>query len=202
MPPLIWASDPLVAILDFETRHKSPAAAALFSWAVWAVDSLHYLDDIDSVYDTSYVTVGGHRPDVVDVAHARWATGTAATALDLCAAGLGRAFCNHNASKELALVQFDPTERRVQQRRTRLPPRACQWVDMVLADANYLQIKEARDWLTHSRLRRHFTLAAGGPPQRLELELAVKVSVRKLIEEARDCTTRLVQGFVDTLPQL
>ncbi len=77
-----WPTGPIELIQSFENRHKSPTAGALFSWAAWAVESLHYLDDIDRAYDTSHATIGGHTPDVVDVAHARWATATSITALD------------------------------------------------------------------------------------------------------------------------
>jgi len=100
MPPFIWTSEPTELIQSFETRHKNPLAGALFGWAAWAVESLHYLDDIDRAYDTSHKVIGAHRPDVVDVAHARWATGTCITALDLCAAGLGRSFCAHDGPRD------------------------------------------------------------------------------------------------------
>src|SRR4051794_7528585 len=94
MPPLSWAANnPVELIQSFErSRDQMGEAAALFTWAVWTTESLHYLDDIDRAYDSDPPTEGQSR-DVIDVTHARWATGTAATALDLCAAGLGRAFC-------------------------------------------------------------------------------------------------------------
>jgi hypothetical protein len=76
MPPFTWTSEPIGLIQSFETRHKNPLAGALFAWAAWAVESLHYLDDIDSEYDASHTVIGAHPPDVVDVAHARWATGS------------------------------------------------------------------------------------------------------------------------------
>ncbi|MGH7183392.1 MAG: hypothetical protein ACREJN_15640 [Nitrospiraceae bacterium] len=85
MPPFTWTIEPTGLIQAFERRHNNPSASALFTWAVRAVESLHYLDDIDRAYDVSHMVTGAHRPDVVDVAHARWATGTCITALDLCA---------------------------------------------------------------------------------------------------------------------
>jgi hypothetical protein len=202
MPPLIWASDPIVSIQDFESRHESATAGALFAWAVGAVESLHYLDDIDRAFDTSGAAIGGHRPDIVDVSHARWATGTAATAIDLCAAGLGRVFCNNNSNREFALAQFDPSEKKAQQHRARLPSDAQKWVDTVLSDPAFREIKRARHWLTHSRLKRHFTMSIGGPPQRIELEITAKVPVRTLIEDVRDCATRHVKHLVNILPQI
>ena len=206
MPSYNWLIDPVNLIQQFEARHNSSAAGALFAWAVWAVDSLHYLDDLDQAFDVSHVPLADHRPDVVDVAHARWATGTSITSLDLCAAGLGRAFCAHNGMYELDLGDFDPAaskSRPIVARRTHLPPNAQQWIDRVLADPQYIEAKSARDWLTHSRLRRHFFLSIGGPPQRLTLEFGTtQLPVRGLIELARDLATRHVSDFLQLLPQL
>ena len=89
MPPFPWPVEPVAVIQAFEARHQKPEAGALLSWAAWTLDGLQYLDDIDLQYDTSRAPVGNHRPDVVDVSHARWATGTCMTALDLCAAASG-----------------------------------------------------------------------------------------------------------------
>jgi hypothetical protein len=205
MPPFKWTSDPIELIQSFETRHKNPFSGALFAWAVWTVESLHYLDDIDRAYETSHAVSGAHRLDVVDVAHARWATGTCITALDLCAAGLGRSFCAHNQPRELDLAGFDPSKpsKRQDARRTLLPAPARQWVDEVCADVHYKQIKGARDWLVHSRLIRHFTLDAGGPLQRLKLEIeTTQFGVRHVVEVARDVATQHVAAFLALLPRL
>jgi len=201
MPPFNWRVDPTDLIKSFEARHQNPASGALFCWAASSVESLHYLDDIDRIYDTSHATIADHGPDVVDVAHARWATATSITALDLCAAGLGRAFCQHQGTRELGLPGFAPGSH--QDRRTKLPSLARKWIDAVHADPQYKTIKQSRNWLTHSRIIRHFTLATAGPPQRLQLELGgTKVEVRQLIEDARDCATRHVSEFIEKLPQL
>src|SRR5687768_12483399 len=108
MPPHTWATDPVTLVQAFEARHAQREAGALLVWAAWSVDCLHYLDDVDGEYDRSRTVRGGHRPDVVDIAHVRWATGTCITALDLCAAGLGRTFCRQTSARELALPDFDP----------------------------------------------------------------------------------------------
>ena len=198
MPPLPWIAERTELIQQFETRHQSPDSAALLSWAAWAVDSLHYLDDIDLAYDTSPETIGDHDPAVVDVAHARWATTTSITAVDLCAAALGRAFCQHENEKELDLEDLKPL-------RAQLPSLARRWVEDVCAASQYKTIKEARNWLTHSRVPRHFAvnLGAGGPPQRLQLELpTTTVGVRQLIEDARDFATQHVSALLEMLPRL
>lgn len=210
MSVLNWPTEPIELIRAFEIRHNNPASGALFSWAVWEVESLQYLDDIDRAYDASRTVVGAHRPDVVDVAHARWATGTSISALDLCAAGLGRTFCSHREVREFALAYFDPQphgrrehKENIHRRRAQLPLQAKQWVDDVFKDSQYTVVKGARDWLTHSRVTRHFTLATREPDPRLELELdETRLPVRKLIEHARDLATRHVIHFMQILPQI
>src|SRR5258706_7089498 len=174
MPSHNWLTDPVQIIQAFEARHSEPEAGALLSWAVYCVESLHYLDDIDYGYDVSHSVVGGHRPDIADVSHARWSTGTSITALDLCAAGLGRALCGHTSIHEPAMSHFAPrpsSNRRTNRLRSALPPAARQWIDGVFHDTRYSDIKAARDTLTHSRIRRHFTLAINRPPQRLKLSI-------------------------------
>ncbi len=210
MPPFTWIREPTGVIQAFETQHKNALAGALFAWAASAVESLHYLDDIDRTYDDSHAVIGAHRPDVVDVAHARWATGTCITALDLCAAGLGRSFCKHVGPRELDLTCFDSSHshkwklERILGWREQLPPLALQWVDGVCADAGYNKVKEARNWLVHSRLLRHYAIVPGGPPQRLKLGLETtgQMEVRHLVEVARDVATRHIVAFLDLLPRV
>jgi len=205
MPPFTWANDPIKAIQAFEGKHASLQAGALFVWAVAATESLHYLDDLDKTYGTSHTVVGSHRPDVVDVAHARWATSTCITALDLCAAGLGRAFCKHGGQREPDLGWFDSARqlKRIVVWRAHLPASILQWVDGVLGDADYKKIKEARDWLVHSRLNRHFAITPGGPPHRLKLELqSVQLEIPQLVEVARDVATNHISSFIVILPNV
>ena len=207
MPPLAWSIDPASVIQTFELRRKCPSAGALFAWAARTVEGLHYLDDIDRRYDTSHAVVDGHRSDVADVAHARWATGTCITALDLCAAGLGRSFCAYTGPHEFSLTDFDLSlaskkQARVRRRwRRHLPVQATRWVDAVCSDADYRKIKEARNWLVHSRPTAHYTLAIGGPPIRLKLAVASgkPLEVRHIIELARDVATRHVTTFLSLL---
>src|SRR5690349_12740359 len=98
-----WSVKPMDVIMEFEKRHAKPDSGALLMWAVFSADSLHYLADVDARPEIE----GDHDPDTADIAHARWATGTCITALDLCAAALGRTFCGHKLRRELALSSFD-----------------------------------------------------------------------------------------------
>jgi hypothetical protein len=92
---LKWTPNEVIELAQtFEARHQVPDAGALFLWAAWTVESLQYLDEIDLAYELD-PPAGGHHCDIIDVAHARWATTTSITALDLCAAGLGQAFFEH-----------------------------------------------------------------------------------------------------------
>jgi hypothetical protein len=201
MPRHRWRKEPTQVVRAFEQRHSSPNAGALILWAAWSVESLHYLDDVDRASLAPPAT--GHNPDIVDVAHARWATGTCITALDLCTAALGRVMCKHTGTRELAMSDFDPSLRSSKRRsllRGSLPALALAWVDAVCSDVEYQDTKEARRCLTHSRLIRH--LSVGGPGrQRVDLSLpSGRVNVRIVIERARDVATRHVTAFLDDLP--
>ena len=108
MPPINWPIEPVTIVNEFATRHGFANHSGLILHGVWAVDSLHYLAEIDAQDNLSCDTIHGYPPDRIDVAHVRWATGTCITALDLCAAGLGRILCGHTATKELAVSDFAP----------------------------------------------------------------------------------------------
>jgi hypothetical protein len=195
MPPYNWQIDPLPLIQQFEDRHHNPTAGALFAWAVWTLDSLHYLDDLDRFFDASPIPMAGHRPDVVDVAHARWATNTSITSLDLCAAGLGRVFCGHMGPRELDIQEFFSNATR----RGLLPQVAQQWLGGISTDPQYRTVKSVRNSLTHSRLNRHFSM----PYQRLRLEVdAIQLPVRNIVEIARDLAIHHVSDFIQLLPQI
>jgi hypothetical protein len=213
MPPLNWPLDANKVIHEFEVRHPDPEAGALFSFAVAGIDSLCYLDDLDQEYDRSRKPVGSYPHDVIDVAHCRWATGTCFTALDLCAAGLGRIFCGNRGPRELSITHFDPGScsydpvrlERCEKRRSRLPADALNWIDAVVSDPDYIKIKKTRHSLTHARLQRHwnFPLAAG-VPDRLELLIddSQRLGARAIVTLARDVATKHVIVLLKELPNL
>lgn len=88
-----WSHDPQAAARQLNAVNAD--AQARVSFAVECVDGLHYLVDLDNHLLPNDVAgeVLGHGWQVVDVAHVRWAATTAITALDLCAAALGRLYC-------------------------------------------------------------------------------------------------------------
>ncbi len=201
MPACDWPDNPLQVIAQFEARHGNSESTALLWFAAWAVDSLYYLADVDRSLDPSQATIGDHVADVVDVAHARWATGTCITALDLCAAGLGRAFCAHTGTRELDIGSFDPERatQRVARRRAYLPAQTRLWIDNVLKDPDYNQIKAARDSLTHKRVPRHLTC----PRQRLRLQVENnQLDVPTIIDRAKNVASKHVLRLLAILPEL
>jgi hypothetical protein len=202
MPAYHWPNDPMQVIAQFEARHGNSESTALLMFAAWAVDSLYYLSDVDRSLDPSQATIGDHVADVVDVAHARWATGTCITALDLCAAALARGFCAQTGMRELDIGNFDPeraTTKRVARRRADLPAQTRLWIDNVLKDPDYNQIKAARDSLTHKRVRRHLTC----PRQRLRLQVEDnQLDVPTIIDRAKDVASKHVSRLLAILPEL
>lgn len=205
MPQFQWSTEPTDLIQPFEVRYNAPDAGALFAWASRAVEELYYLDDIDLAFEASAQTVGNHNPDVVDIAHARWATGTCITALDLCAAAFGRTFCGNTSNREMDMSFFDMTGRhkkKAPQRRKQLPVTVLSWINGVLIDMDYIQIKSARNWLTHSRVTRHFGI---GPSGRHRLRLNIdghKIPVRQVIKTARGVAVRHIPAILKVLPTL
>jgi hypothetical protein len=128
--------------------------------------------------------------------------GTSITVLDLCAAGLGEVFCEHRGKHKLSVADFDSKARYGKTRRARLPIAALDWIDAVRGDHDYKNIKEARRWLTHARMLRHFKLGPAGP-SRLELQIGeFRLGTRPLIELARDVATKYVTALLKELPIL
>jgi hypothetical protein len=84
VPTFEWPVDPA----PITSGLRNNAGDYLF-WATWAVDALHYLDDLDQHAERLRWIDLGHHEDTVDLAHARWAASTAMTALDLSAAAVG-----------------------------------------------------------------------------------------------------------------
>jgi hypothetical protein len=141
-----------------------------------------------------------HNWQVVDHAHARWAVGTAITALDLCAAALGRLLAGYPkpSGHELDL-------RRAQglaQIHSHLS--AGPWVMGVAADAGYDMVLNARHALTHRRMTQTIARAFGGSSgngrSRTYLNvpshgMPITVHVPDLILTARDTAFRHVDAF-------
>jgi len=208
MATMSWAKNPIEVVQGYETRHGQTPLSPLFLWAVWAVEGLFYLDDLDAGLFDSLNKFGVHNLDIIDIAHVRWATGTAITALDLCSAGLGRKYCGWTGKNELDLRNFDlqKDKKRAPNLRSALPNKACSWVNDVLADARYKNIQGARNPFTHSWMNRH--LISGGPvghESRTQFKLIAtncQLGARTLVSDSRDLSSEYVNKYlqlVDTL---
>ena len=112
MPLMQWHKSPMEIVQAYEIRHPGSNIGPLAMWAAWSVESLHYLADIDQLQIGYPASVAGHHADVIDIAHVRWATGTAITSLDLCAATAGRLFCGSTKTVELDLRAFQTYKRK------------------------------------------------------------------------------------------
>jgi hypothetical protein len=162
--PHEWASDAKAI-----SQRLSGGASARISFAVECVNGLHYLSDIDGqlVPLDAATDVLGHNWQVVDMAHVRWAAGSAITALDLCAAALGRLYCGVSGedARDLDLEGIKRREHRDVLRAA--PGDPAEWAARVRGDRRYSDLLDLRHQLTHRVRPRHY---------KVELHEAVHVS--------------------------
>lgn len=170
-----------------------------YGWAVDAVEGLRWLAHVDGwAFDSDRENLGGRDPRVIDVAHVRWATTTAVTALDLCAAEIAVRYCDEPFWSERM-----PNLGAVRGRLTgQGPPAASAWLDRVEADPDYQSLRRsARDPLTHRFLVRTALIGPGRTP--FELDRAGpaddRPNAREVILLALDVADRHVREFGSTL---
>jgi hypothetical protein len=173
---------------------------------MWAVEGVCYVADLDDLQLSSQRVLNEYNDDDLDIHHARWAATSAITALDLCAAVLGRRHCSVTGSNEFDLGFFNPTPpttgkpTKAQNRFAQLPPAAQGWVRDVLADADYQMVLDARDPFVHRRLLRivHAGVGTANLP-RTAFRIGPKqqeVDSRDLIERARRVAVEHVERFL------
>ncbi len=182
-------------------------------WATSAVDGLAYLDDLDTARDGGARFTNGHDALVIDVAHARWAAGTAMTALDLCAAAIGFLYLparrDHHyydmgnvlavLDKEIAVAATN-----ISSRPLGWPPRqgVRPWIVDLSAADDYQLIKAVRNPLIHRTLARNLGITVGGGPQRADRTMLKvdgqpdPVSVHVVVDTATRLAARHVGRFV------
>lgn len=156
----------------------SPAAAQRVHFAIHSVASLAYLADLDHLTLPQKDMVGfpgesfyGHLPEVVDLAHARWATGTAITALDLCAAALGIICSDMSKAKYELSLREALTAKNKHGQKIRERPAADRWLRQVDEDDDYQTVLIIRRDLTHSTRARTWASKPGGGFDRLKFKL-------------------------------
>lgn len=158
-------------------------------WAVWAVDSLYYLEELISIPLNG---LDDHHPDIQDMAHLRWATGTAISALDLCAAVLAR---ENNLKK--GKNEFDMGN--IGKMKNQLPTPLQNWVSGVEADSRYQDILDLRHSLTHARVARHLSL---GGSTKISLKSGTDRNVLEIVTIAKELATENVEKMLVILPTL
>jgi hypothetical protein len=151
--PHDWASDAAAT-----AQRLSGDVSARISFAVECVNGLHYLSDIDGqlVPLDAATDVLGHNWQVVDMAHVRWAAGSAITALDLCAAALGRLYCGISGddARDLDLEGIKRPEHRDVLRAAPGDPAA--WAAGVRGEHRYSDLLDLRHQLTHQVRPHHY----------------------------------------------
>lgn len=179
-------------------------AGALLTWAVWTCHSLDYLKRLDDhAFGSQPRVLHEGPPDIVDLAHVRWASGSAVTALDLCAATLGRLYAGGASAKELALVDLSSKSKLAPTLRHTIPAPGIAWVDAALADADYVMLKRTRNPMTHSRIVRTLqagTVSPGPHGQRTLLPVGPNgalVDAREVVVTADRFAFRNVESFLD-----
>lgn len=199
-----------------ERKKARGRTAHLVVAARQVVESLHYLADIDDAYFGASRGQSGHENGAVDAAHVRWASGSAITGLDLCAAALGRVHKLNNGPHELSMRDLtlhlgDASKKKAASNFAALSAVWQPWVRAVFMDPSYARCLDARNPLTHSDIQRAISSGASGHANRYGFRIGgfdnpgvPTIGARSLIEEARDMTTRHVEAFftiAGALPQ-
>jgi hypothetical protein len=175
-----------------------------YGWAVDAVEGLDWLVELDDwAFAGRRENLGSRDPKLIDVAHVRWATSTAVTALDLCGVELAVRHGDVNFWTDHAPV-LDQVSRRVDQAGGALPEWAQDWLTSVQSDPSYKTLKALRDPLTHRFVVRTALLWTA-PPQghqwRTEFDvpkadwLDARPNARQVVVLARDVAASYVKAF-------
>lgn len=133
-----------------------------FGWALDAVEGLRWLTYLDEwAFERSPEHLLGRDPRVIDVAHVRWATTTAITAIDLCVAEIAVRY----GGADFWSQRFPSLEDlRTELAGKAVPPAATGWLDQVAGDADYRMLKDARNPLVHRFLVRSALIGSGRTP--------------------------------------
>ena len=194
-----WTRPPIEIVREYEAHRAGRGdVGALIMWATWAVEGIYYLHDLDELRDRGRLAIDAHPPDIVNIAHVRWATTSSITAVDLCAAALARECCGWNGHSERDLRDFDPSlnPKKSQRLRTALSTPALSWVDRVLADQRYKEIQGARNPLTHSRLLRRLYSTGPNYTEFVVASTGNALTTHDLVRHARDFAAESVAEFL------
>jgi hypothetical protein len=148
MPGHSWSRDSQAAARRINA--VNPDAQARLSFAIECVNGLHYLVDLDEYLVPNDVAtdVLNHNWQVVDMAHVRWAAGSAITALDLCAAALGRLYCGIVGNERDLSVESAKQKHWTALRKAR-GGEPSKWITAVRGDHRCQDLLRLRHELTH-----------------------------------------------------
>ncbi len=175
--------------------------AALVRWAMWAVDSLFYLSDLDAQVDVPSPP-GSHSWEVVDLAHARWAASTSVGAIDLCAAALARQLAVPTRTRRGRDHEYDLDDLKRAAKAGSVVGPAALWAGAVWSDPDVRLLTSIRHPTTHSRLRRHFVRGTGSS---MRTQLIVDdvdtrpMEICTIVSLARDTATAVVEDFLEKI---
>jgi hypothetical protein len=175
-------------------------------WARQSVDALWWLAEVDDwAFSANRENIGEHDPDTIDIAHARWATGTAKTAIDLCVAD---AAVGNNVigfwGDALDEFAHPPVAKTLHDKhKAKLPPEVALWLSELLADPAYGDLEAARHAFTHRMTGRTATIRTRQPEGHQDREsFAVRIrsihgrpDARALVLFSRDVATRHVETY-------
>jgi hypothetical protein len=206
MPTCIWAVNVDAAMGAIERRFptagggllRSPSGAA--SWARFAVEHLYYLADVD-VARTRGPHPNGHTPQTIDYAHGEWATSTALTAIDRCAACLGEGLLGPKKKSEHAYDHRDLKSKANAEKIAGLSPTAAGWVESVDRDPEYSVLLAFRNPLVHAYVAATGQVSTGPITARNALRVdvdgaSVSIPVDELVDRCCSFAKLHVERFL------
>jgi uncharacterized integral membrane protein len=134
---------------------RNDDAGRCLRWATQATQALDYLKDLHKALPKSRELPDGHDVLAIQVAHARWASATSMTAIDLCAAALGYLYLPRRGKD--AYYDFRLLRKKITTVRTH--PGTTEWIDQVNNNADFKLIDGIRDPIAY---RKRWWEADGG----------------------------------------
>jgi hypothetical protein len=195
--PHEWKTDPVAAtsVLAGPPGDEASWRAVDFaSIASWVVDGLHYLVDVDG--QSGDQRPAGYPAAQVEHAHARWAVSDAITAIDLCAAALGRLLTDqYPQGKWHQEMDFRDAEKLLKN-----DAEAGPWIVDVQGDPDSERLLAFRHAAVHRVMRRHATVSVGEGTVTSRWSASLtggpQIDVGQLPAIARDFATRHVEAFL------
>ena len=178
MAPIAWSDEHRKG--EESIFQRSRDAGWLARGARESVDSIRYLIDLDGhvMRDPPECFTLGHPWEVVERSHARWATATSITAVDVAAACLARLYCpprQDGRDVDLhGIVKKDNA--------AHLPAPAVAWAQKARTDPRYNELVEIRHRFLHRVHPTQGYLVSQNPLQRMALVVPRTMKLRDGLE--------------------